>query len=92
MTFPEYLYRMKAYNLSKIDKEYDMHLQAWINREINMKKQQGKNTVYVYKEFKDFFDYEKRLNEIEREKEESNLTEHERSLAHIASSLNKKGG
>ena len=60
----EYLLLMKAYNLKRVDKEYDHHLQAWLSQQVQATEQRGKKSVPVYKNFKDFFDYEERVNEI----------------------------
>lgn len=65
MTFYEYELRMKAYALKKADEEYRIYLQAWANREVNAKRKKGKHGMeYVFKDFKKFFDYEKRIRMI----------------------------
>lgn len=88
MTLPEYSYQMKAYALSRVDKEHDMHLQAWLNDNVRATKSKGKETVRVYKSFKDFFDYEKRIIEIEKPKAEKLNTQHKR-MAQLAARLNQ---
>ena len=60
----EYLLLMKAYNLKRVDKEFDYHLQAWLSQQVQATEQRGKRSVPVYKIFKDFFDYEERVNKI----------------------------
>ena len=60
----EYLLLMKSYNLKRVDKEHDYHLQAWLNQQVQATEQRGKKSVPVYKNFKDFFDYEERVNKI----------------------------
>ena len=55
---------MKSYSLQRVDKEYDYHLQAWLSQQVQATEQRGKKSVPVYKNFKDFFDYEERINEI----------------------------
>lgn len=86
--------RMKAFNLSRIDKEYDMHLQAWLNNQATATKTtgSGKNqkTESVYKGFNDFFDYEKKLQEVDGPSRA--ITEKEQRMAGIAASINSKGG
>ena len=64
MLLDEYLLLMKAYNLKRVDKEYDYHLQAWLSQQVQATEQRGKKSVPVYKNFKEFFDYERRVNEI----------------------------
>lgn len=88
MTFAEYLYRMKAYSLSRVDKEYEMHLQAWLNEQVGATKTKGKESVRVYKSFNDFFDYQKRIEEIEKPKKEQLDNQHKR-MAQIAARLNR---
>ena len=79
---------MKAYNLARVDKEHDMHLQAWLNHAVKSTKTQGKKQVPVYKTFKDFFDYEKRLEEVQRTKKNV-ITPKMRMLARIAAKANE---
>lgn len=87
--------RMKAFNLSRIDKEYDIALQAWMNSQATATKTtgSGKNqkTESVYEDFKDFFDYEKKLKEIKGLKTKG-LNTKEKRMAKIAASVNLKGG
>lgn len=65
MTLYEYNMRMTAFRLRQADREYEIHLQAWANREINARKKSGKKKlVFVYDHFKRFFDYEKRVQGI----------------------------
>lgn len=65
MTLYEYGIRMKAYWLKSVDREYEIHLQAWTNWNVQAMKQQGKNKrVPVFRTFKQFFDYEKQLKMI----------------------------
>ncbi|WP_187376288.1 MULTISPECIES: hypothetical protein [Clostridia] len=64
MTFYEYELRMKACRLKRVDEEYRIYLQAWVNREVKAERKKGKGrTEPVYKRFDRFFDYEKRLEE-----------------------------
>lgn len=55
---------MKAYALKQVDKDRDIHLQAFVNQVAKSTKQVGKKEVPVYQQFDKFFDYEKRINEI----------------------------
>lgn len=57
---------MRAYQLKRVDKEYDMHLQAWLNVQAGTTKESGGKTRPVYDSFKKFFDYKKRLKEIDK--------------------------
>lgn len=88
MTFAEYLYRFKAHGLSRVDAEYDMHLSAWLNQQAGATKTQGDKTISVYKSFKDFFDYEKRIREVDNPKPKKLNNQHKR-MARLAAQANK---
>ena len=64
----EYQLRMKAHQLSRVDREYELHLQAWLNQQAQATKSKGKKTVSVFGTFNDFFNYEERVNEIVKPK------------------------
>lgn len=65
MTMYEYNMRMRAMRLRQVDREYDIHLLAWESWNVQAMKKQGKNKrVPVFKDFKQFFDYEERLREV----------------------------
>ena len=72
---------MKAKSLKQVDAEYEIHLQAWVSHQVKAEKKQGKKTVPVYEKFSQFFDYEKRINDILKpKKEEKKLTNLERLM------------
>lgn len=77
---------MHAYKLSRVDREKDMYLQAWINNQVKATNKDGKS---VYKSFKDFYDYDKALKEIDQVK--SNLSEQQKKMARIAKMINERG-
>lgn len=60
----EYQLLMKAYALKRLDEEHAIHRQAWINQQAKATKQQGKKTVPYYRNFKQFFDYDKLEQDI----------------------------
>lgn len=64
MTLYEYELRMTAWQLKTIDEDYNVHKQAWINRQVQATKTRGKKEVPYFKNFKEFFDYESQLQEI----------------------------
>ena len=71
LTIPEYELLMEAAQLKQIDQDYRNHLQAFLNFAVKAEKRAGKGkTKPVYKTFKQFFDYEKRLKEATRKPEE----------------------
>ncbi len=61
----EYEMKMKVYRLKDVDRNYDMHYQAWLNHQATATKKVGNDVVSAYKDFKDFFDYKKELKKIE---------------------------
>lgn len=61
---------MKAKNLKQVDTEYEIHLQAWVSHQVKAEKKQGEKIVPVYEKFNQFFDYEKRINDILKPKKE----------------------
>ncbi|MFC7364541.1 MULTISPECIES: hypothetical protein [Bhargavaea] len=84
MTLREYLLRMHAYRLKRIDENRNIHLQAWLNFLATSTKEKGSKQVPVYPKFEDFFDYEKELKEVEGvKKNPRNLR-----LANLAASVN----
>ena len=89
LTLYEYEARMHAYELSQVDKERDMHLQAWLNYQVTATKESGKKQVPVFKSFKEFYNYERNLKEIESHMNETNkLSDDLRRKAQIAKRLN----
>jgi hypothetical protein len=64
LTISQYELMKKAYNLKMVDKELWLHLQAYENFRAQATKQIGKRTVPIYPEFKDFYNYEEKLNRV----------------------------
>jgi len=75
MTLYEYDMRMTAYRLRQVDREYEIHLQAWLNWNVQAMKKKGKHKrVPVFKTFRQFFDHKKCIRDIlEGESEEGRL-------------------
>ena len=82
---------MKAFQLARVDTQYDMHLQAWLNHSVTATKEQGKKQVPVYKNFKEFFDYEKQIKEVHNPIK-NRLTPKQRRMAEIAKKVNSERG
>ena len=75
ITLREYSYEMFAFNLKSVDKDRDIHLLAWQINQAQATKQKGKKTESYFKQFTDFFDYEKRINGLtKRETKEETLS------------------
>lgn len=65
-----------------------MHMQAWLHNMAGATKEQGKKQVPVYKNYKQFFDYEKQLKEVEQPKK-IEIAPKFKKMAHIAKEVNK---
>lgn len=82
VTLFEYRLRMQAHRLKQIDKEKDMHWQAWLNWNVQATKKAGKNKLTpVFKTFKQFFDYEKILKGTDNKNDKE--LEKKRNIANI---------
>lgn len=57
MTPREYRLKSKAYELRRLDKERDIHLQAWINEAAKAKKKAGKGLKPKWSKFDQFFNF-----------------------------------
>lgn len=55
VTLRQYFFMMKATRLRLIDKERDIHAQAWLNVQAKATKQRGKKTVPYFRSFDEFF-------------------------------------
>lgn len=92
----EYATLMKAFRLKRVDKERDMHLQAWLNHQVSETKNVGSKDKPkekpLYTKFDDFFNYEERIREIEGTTKPTLSKQQKRKLANIAVIANKKGG
>lgn len=86
MTFREYQLRIKAYRLKSLDNSYRMHEQAWLNNVVGQTDKKGRP---VYKKFTKFFDYEKRLAEIEGKMIDDDEMAFKRKIADLNS---RRGG
>lgn len=69
MTLKEYNLLMRGYNIRQVDKNMELHLQAWLNVQAGATKKRGKKQEPVYKTFKSFYDYETELAKAKGEHE-----------------------
>lgn len=73
MTIYQFEMRMKAFELRRVDREYEIHLQAWANWNVRAMKKSGKRKrVPVFKEFKQFFDHKKAEDAVLKKKPSKN--------------------
>lgn len=68
MTPREYFALMKGHSYKVVDARYDAHMQSWLDQQVQATKKTGKkgDVKPVYESFKDFFDYEKELKNVEK--------------------------
>lgn len=89
MSLDEFKLRQRAYLLKRVQIDEDLHLLAFLNRNVKAVRKDGK--TYVYKRFKDFFDKEKRLNGILK-KESARVSERLLKITERMREYNKKKG
>lgn len=61
MTVREYNLRMKGYLIKHLETERNIYLSAFIKRNAEATNQSGE---YIYKDFKDFYDYDERKRKL----------------------------
>ncbi|QOV19032.1 hypothetical protein INP51_13875 [Blautia liquoris] len=67
MSLYEYRLRLQGNLLKQVDREYELHLQAWLMREIKAERAIGKDkSELVYKRFDKFFDYDARISKVKK--------------------------
>ncbi|MGF2617730.1 hypothetical protein FZC84_11890 [Rossellomorea vietnamensis] len=70
MTLTEFHYKRYAQEYKEIDEEYKLHKLAFLIRNADAKVNKGTEKKpkeeYAFKEFKEFFDYEGALNEVDK--------------------------
>lgn len=91
MTLEEYYLRMKAFRLQRLDREYDLHRQAYLNLVVKSTKERGKKTIPVYPTFQSFFDMERHEREILGENQLHKKDEHN-EMKKLILKANTKGG
>lgn len=85
MTLYEYNIRMTAAQLSWLDKERLIHELAWANQQVQAQKKVGKHTVPVYRNFNEFFNYQKIEDSIMGSSE---LSKQDKTFQHLLSKAN----
>lgn len=64
---------MKAYKLNNLDRQLEIHEQAFLNFAVTATKKVGKHKEKpIYTRFTDFFDYEKEINKMTNAKGNTN--------------------
>lgn len=98
MTLSEFHYKRYAQEYKEIDDLYNMHLSAFLNRNVsateNVGTEKNPKEQYVFKNFEDFFDYEKALKKVDEDiakpKEKVKSINKQPSPAELAMNLNRK--
>lgn len=83
----EYRLLMKSKELQIVDKQYEIHLQAYLNMAASARKPVGKKIKPVYMKFDKFFDYQKQLDRVMGIKKKSKFD----GLAQFISEQKKEG-
>lgn len=90
MTLREYLIRMEAVRYRMVDDDLRIAKQAWFNQQAKAQKKKGKGTVSAFKNFKEFYDYEKAIEQLRGKSKK--LNERHRKLAQLACAFNEQKG
>lgn len=88
VTLAEFEVMSEAHMLRQVDRQLDIHMQAWANADVN---QADKNGKAKYKYFKQFFNYEEKLKEITGGVREIENNNNNLSMYKKLSQLNKAG-
>ena len=67
LTIPELNLMSEALAYMQVDKQNDLHTLAFLTVAAGATKKRGNDIVPVYKEYTDFFNYEKELEELKNE-------------------------
>lgn len=76
---------MEAFNLAQVDKQYEMHMQAWLSHQVTATNKKGSKPLFS--NFKDFFDYEKALEQLQGS---TGLSDEHKRLGKIAKKVNER--
>ena len=65
LTIPEFELLKKSVELRMVDRQHELHEQAYLNFIVKAEKKVGKNkTRPVYRKFREFFDYEREIDKV----------------------------
>lgn len=91
ITLAEYRIRQRGYLMKQLEREREIYLQAYANRVVKATDEKGKK--YVYQSFEDFYDADKRRNEVLGKKVTDNpVNENLIAIAKRMQKYNRKGG
>ncbi|WP_079480565.1 hypothetical protein [Halobacillus salinus] len=98
MTLSEFHYKRYAEEYKEIDEEYRLHKLAFLIRNAQVTKNVGTDKKpkeeYVFRDFKDFFDYEKALHSIDEpfDQKKEEVATSKLSPAQLAAQHNSRKG
>lgn len=76
MTLREYNIHMRALDLAEVDRLYHIHMQAFQNVRAKAQKKVGRGKAKpAFSRFRQFFDYEKELRKLQKEKKRSRYSD-----------------
>lgn len=88
----EYLMLMKAHRFKQFNKQYNIHLQSYLNHAVKATKTIGKRERSIYPTFKDFFDYDEELQMLEGVIKDKVVGEVRMKVLSINMKMNEVGG
>lgn len=86
----DYELLIRAYKLKRLDREREIHLQAWVINQAKATKQMGGKTYPVFKDFNSFFNFDKRQKQITNEKQDVSKKREQERLKRIAQWANNQ--
>lgn len=90
MLVPEYTLRMETQSLNQLEKQRDIHYQAYLNHAVTATEQRGKKEYPKYPTFKKFFDYDKQKEKLLGKN--SKKEDKHKNIKQLILIANKKGG
>lgn len=91
MTLKDFSLMSLAYSLRKIDEKRDFIENEFIKRAVNATEKRGKDIVYVYKDVKELYDFEKEERKVLGKEENKEIFDRLRLVAKNIKAY-KKGG
>lgn len=83
---------MDTHKYKQVERQYNLHLQAYLNQAAKATKTVGKKERSIYPTFKDFYDYDAAIQEIEGVSEEMDIDNMKVQMLQINTKMNEVGG
>lgn len=91
ITLRQYYLMSKALKLQQLDEERVIYMQAWLNNQVTATKKRGKRTAPYFRNFKEFFDYERAENLLLGKKRKENKEKNNLKTLLLKANTNKRG-